>query len=356
VAVRLYGHGSQGSFGVVTEGMRTALKDLGEYIGTVLYDDPDGATVPGADTPLSITCGAPMQIINAHLQGQHKQHWLLLAVNSDGIPWGLLNELRGDIYSVAKDKHEPLVDGFLAPSQWCEEVIRDKFPDKPVLLCQHGVFEHFKPDLEHHAELVASYYRGQFRVLHITSTYKDRKGTRELLDVWKDFCRPGTFLTLLVNPVYLHDMDQYVRDKQLPNVLLRPGVGLPEEYIIEGYNRHHVVCQPSRAEGFGLTPLESRACGTPVVATACTGHADHVHGPGTVIIPHGGLAPVDDFIGSLAPTVQGSSILDALTDARERWEALHEEALNHVSDLKEHWSWKNRTAPALKQLKKLIEP
>src|SRR5690606_16992598 len=109
--------------------------------------------------------------------------------------------------------------------------------------------------------------------------------------------------------------------------------------------------QPSRAEGFGLVPLEARVAGVPVVTTACTGHQDHVTegSRGVVIVDSGADAPIDDGPGAMAPAVRAASVADALRVAyrcrgdillaaredapvvleQHSWEAVTRRALEH---------------------------
>ena len=49
----------------------------------------------------------------------------------------------------------------------------------------------------------------------------------------------------------------------------------PEDFA-EELRTVTAVLQPSRAEGFGLIPLQAVACGTPALLTGATGHAEYV--------------------------------------------------------------------------------
>jgi glycosyltransferase involved in cell wall biosynthesis len=136
------------------------------------------------------------------------------------------------------------------------------------------------------------------------------------------------------------------------------------------YRRFHAVAAPSRGEAWGMIPLEARACGVPIIATACTGHADHVlqpllpelgdwpfdrvrlppihahfpqsvrcYGPGVIEVHTGEFEPIDDGEGALGPSLRPQSVADALERAYHGWAGYAADARAHAGHLMERWSW-----------------
>ena len=137
------------------------------------------------------------------------------------------------------------------------------------------------------------------------------------------------------------------------------------------YQRHHVVVQPSRAEGFGLVPLEALASGVPVVATSCTGHAEYVDAvrsatrddlprysavspPGVVAVPTGELGPIDDGPGALAPSVDADAIAEALRLAYSDKDRLRREAAENARAIYLNWSWEATTRRFLEGFRRAV--
>lgn len=354
--IRLYGHQKgESSFVQVTRGMRFAAKSAGLLAGEVDLDRPDDERVePGADAAVALHCGAPLGVVVGHQSGVHRRHWLLLAPNSEGIPPFWRQRLRAPTRSGGIER--PLLDGFLAPSAWAADVLKREFPEHMVLVAPHGVHpEVHCPSVDDYAMRCAEYQDGVFKVVHFTSSLGQRKCTRELLRAWKSLeneLPPGARLLVVSNPLgvneYQWQAHQLKLSPQAADVVANPSAS--QAALAAALRHAHVVCQPSRAEGFGLLPLEARACGVPVVMTKCTGHGEHWAPDGVVTVPHGNLAPLDDYPGAMAPTVEMEAIRDALLCAYQTWSSLAEVAMYSADDVRDVWSWEKRNAPVLQAL------
>jgi glycosyltransferase involved in cell wall biosynthesis len=60
---------------------------------------------------------------------------------------------------------------------------------------------------------------------------------------------------------------------------------IAEEDLAEVYRGAEAFCFPSRAEGFGLTPLEAMACGAAVISSAATSLPEAVGDAGLLVGP-----------------------------------------------------------------------
>lgn len=360
--IRIYGNTGSGSLSEVSEGLRRGCAELGLLAGFVdcrahWREEP----VPGADAPVALIAGEPNNIVTSHAQGKHAQRWFMLAPNSAGILPDLVDYLT----------HSPLgggkfVDGLLAPSEWAAGVLRESLPELPVLVAPHGLRSDFRPSSEWAKRVQQSYQGGDFVVVHITSSQLQRKATWELAVAWSELCAAGwegARLLVLCHPLAHFEHESMRRKLGLGLDQMRVAVGLQlcTADLVKLYQSCHVVCQPSRAEGFGMVPLEARGCGTPVVVTACTGHSEHVPGvpplshkcwesQGVVVLPHGAEAPIDDFKGAMAPQVASADIAAALRYAREHWPEVQRAALDAAPALSTRWAWPRVIAPAMTQL------
>lgn len=333
--IRLYGvTGTNGSFGRVAAGIREGLEDLGALAGVVPIDDiEDDGVYHGALAPTAVFTGPPSLVPVMASHGEHTRHYAVLAPNSEWLPERLMESMT-EYTSV------------VAPSTWGAKVV-ERYTGEWIEPYRHGVSKKFIMRPATH--LRGLYDDGHFRVLHLSSTDRARKGTNELITAWLQLVRAG----------------RLGRAPQLHLVVDTPPGTFPEAEASDSirfpwrhlngtvdqmcalYQQFHLVCQPSRGEGFGMVPLEARASGVPVCATACTGHADHVipGSPGIVVVPHGPAAPIDDapHPEALAPSIPVDGLVAALSECYERWTELVGEAQAEAEHVRQLWSWRSVT-------------
>ncbi len=364
--VRLYGYGSsESSFTQVTRGMTDALAAVGELDGVYPMDvEEDEEHSRGGMAPVALNIGDPNGLLRAHRSGCHKSHWLLLAPNSETLPYGFMDGLLKPSPVLPKGM---LTGGLLAPSAWAASVLRRYVPDSmPVVVAPHGVTPRIHKTFGDLRARIRDLYEKneRFDVLHMTSSETERKGTKLLLRAWKQLKRTGHLppkarLFVVMNPQHVSKIRWWCSDLGLTeeDVTTEPGLTHSQGDIALLYGSVHAVCQPSRGEGFGMVPLEALACGVPVIATACTGHSEYLGTgqPGATIVHHGSVAPMDDFPGSMAPLVIAEAIESALIECYAKWRKLAAAAEENAETLRTEWSWTNKNGPAIRRMLQEVE-
>ena len=336
--IRIYGPTvGHGSWARVAAGMAHGLHALGRLAGFFPLEsavrEVDGGLGDGYDADVGVLVGPPSFANVLRGRGDHRRRVVMIAANSSWLPG---NDIRV-VESAATEA--------VAPSRWSADVVRSH-TSLPVGIWPHGVYLSFRVRADAYAHRE---YRedGRFRVLHLASTRKERKGTVELLQAWRQLHASGLLGEVgagasrldIVLPGPHADLGS--GSLSSAGVFFHPRLNLDEAAMAALYQCHDLVCQPSRSEGFGLVPLEARACGVPVCATFCTGHADHlvVGSPGFEPIVSGPPAPIDDGPGALAPSVSVDDVSSALLRCRARAAELRREAFDHATELGHRWSW-----------------
>jgi glycosyltransferase involved in cell wall biosynthesis len=249
-------------------------------------------------------------------------------------------------------------DVVLVPSQWMASIVRAADVQTPMFVVNHGV----GPDFRLNQERMFT-DPPPFVFLHPCAAvyYPERKGTPQALEAFSRLVDDGYDVTLRL----------VVGNKTKPIRKLIDGLpgsanerlqiyshagSRPQDDIAEAYRDCHALLAPSRAEGFGLIPLECRSLGTPVVQTMCTGHADHLDPDllpaewGVVVVKSGPLAPAWVSIGQ-APAVGAADVYQAMRHLMDHYEELKLAAVDKAEAVFHAWQWGTVTAPLVTWVK-----
>jgi hypothetical protein len=355
-----------GSLAIVARGIRSVLEELGVFAGLMPIDSAamDGELQDGVEAPIALVVGNPNWVGFPLAYGRHKKIIVEYAPNTRKQPMSMLKTMLA-----AK------VAMIITPSEWCRRVLIESWGEQiPVEVVRHGIDSRFR--VVHSAAP-----ENRFVILHHAASSPERKGTLELIQAVTEWGRDDVELDISCSIPTAMQISNSMDFRQsttcrlllpVPPLLPVPGAhtGATQriantwpESAIEQYRHCHVVCQPSRSEGFGMVPLEARACGVPVVMTCTTGHGEHVWTTskyagwgeqilevGIVDIPVREDAPLICEMGAMAPRVDPDLILASLKEARGRFDTLKREVLDSARAVGEKWTWKAQVAPWAKRI------
>jgi len=373
MSVRLYGRAlGHGSLSVVTSGFREVLEGAGLLEGFVALDksggDEEQDSPPGALARDGVFTGNLNLVPVMRRGARHERHWVQVTPNSTHIPRNLLAAVM-DLPNLrilsASQWGTTMIGSALAEmglryiedgNVWCTYAAPGKTVE--IHTMGHGV-SGFAPVLEELATARADFARGEFRVIHFSTTDGERKGTLELVQAWQMLekvlpCRPEL---LLVLDHHAHAaLQQRMLDLEIvlpSSARILPRGDMDAAAMSRVLCRMHLVAAPSRGEGFHLGVLESRACGVPVACTTTTGlSAGHAEGPGVVSIRQSDkLRPIDDGPGAMAPPLYPADIVESIAFAFSNWTELSFGAEESAPDVAREWSWQSQLAPLVERLR-----
>lgn len=351
-SVRLYYPGGKaGSFGVLAEGYLHAFNALDVKHAAFDYrvpPDEDGFSAGGSTYDIGLYVGEPTHLHLMQMHARHKVRYVVLAPNGYGIPDIIVKSCKR--YDVTP----------LAPSAWAQEVLERAFGHK-VEIAPHGV--HVQPASwdgeEEPAELMIWARQVEkgvvpLRLLHVTSTASDRKGTLTLLRAMEDegLC-DMVELRIKCDPMVAPGIQDIVSD--LPERCRRRISIDAESYPNDG--RYHAflrgwdaVIQPSRAEGFGLVPLEAASIGMPSVLTCNTGHEDFILDIWSHVIQEEDVEQESPSCSMASASIPGEhfpvrplsarSIAVAVRELRANLVRDMQKAIDIAPQVREKWAWK----------------
>jgi glycosyltransferase involved in cell wall biosynthesis len=246
------------------------------------------------------------------------------------------------------------------PSMWVFRAYRKAgVPVEKLLVVQHGIDPVFSVPPPSRVVKVE-----HLHFLHIAGArdFLVRKGTPQLISAFTKLFGEGGQLahkkaTLTIRTPPSPPLYRLIGASGAPHLFLvdaHEGALPPEKMYSYYLGSWAALVQPSRAEAFGICPVEARALGIPVILTEASGHREHFTDSADtrVYTPAGEeLIAVQGIPSGLAPAVSEYAIEEALVRFCANVPSATRKAAVLVGDVyTERWSWKCVTAPLAKAL------
>lgn len=124
-----------------------------------------------------------------------------------------------------------------------------------------------------------------FTFVSIGNLVKDKR-IDLVIKAFNIFYKQNTNSKLIIfgDGVLKEELRKLIKDLNINNVVELRG-RIPNNEIVEQYNKANVFVLPSAYETFGVVYMEAMACGLPVIATKCGGPEDFVNETNGILLP-----------------------------------------------------------------------
>ena len=252
-------------------------------------------------------------------------------------------------------------DLVVVPSQWCVDAFTRSGVTKKILKVNHGIYSNLAKTTRGIPKKSINFFNEHY-FLHVSGSlsFAARKGTSKLLRAYRRLVNDYKGLT---PKLYLKmpNTEGVVQAIELLNLkehtVLLSDVSLAPINMYSLQRNALAIVQPSRAEGFGIVPLESRAVGTPVIMTNATGHTEHCVSEVDLVIPtsrHMSLLETQANPLGSAPTVAEEDIYKSLCKMLTQIDRATFETTQYAEKSAEGWDWSNVLTPLIREIKSVI--
>ncbi len=178
--------------------------------------------------------------------------------------------------------------------------------EKKISVVHLGVEERFAPQDQQVIAACRAKYKLPNRFILYVGTLEPRKGIDTLIEAFAQLAARYTDTHLVLagkEGWYWQPILERIRTHSLENRVHVTGY-VADEDLPALYSAATIFAFPSRYEGFGLPPLESMACGTPVVSSNSSSLPEVVGEAGLLVVPDNPAALVSQIESILAnPTL-----------------------------------------------------
>jgi glycosyltransferase involved in cell wall biosynthesis len=229
-------------------------------------------------------------------------------------------------------------DLVVVPSTYCRWAFLESGVSVPVMVVPHGVGSAFRP----RHELVRRTPLIFYNTFHATSVF-ERKGVDELVSAFLEaFGRDGRDAVLRLRTQVTREMfDLAGRHDFGEAITVMPLEDLDVDSYAALFGLVHCTVHPSRGEGFGLVPLQSIACGTPVIATGATGMDDYLSDSNAIRVRTAGRV-AGHSVGNAAGAyhrIDQDHLVGSLQEMHTNWEHHYARTRRAAVGVRERYAW-----------------
>ncbi len=227
-------------------------------------------------------------------------------------------------------------DLVVVPSRFCQTTFIKSGLTTDTLIIPHGVSDAFQ-----NQNLTLPRIFTFYNVYSQMRPY--RKGEEELIYAFVKAFDLDPKVQLLLRTQLGNDLDTLLDELSAKSVVKVIEDELLESEYVKQFNQVHCVVHPSKAEGFGMIPLQALACGTPVIAPKITGLADYLSSNNALLLnPKGKVAALGDageMSGGKYHGIDQDHLVKCLQEMHQNWKREKQKATQCASIIQQKYHW-----------------
>jgi len=230
------------------------------------------------------------------------------------------------------------LDYIIVPSEFCKQSFKQSGVTTPIDVIPHGIEPEYRSYSDKRRQKPFTFYN-TFSV----HSFPYRKSCEELIRVFlKTFKGFEGDAELILRTQNQGPIIAYQKVHNFGKLIkIEPMINLTTEGFARIYSRVHCTVHPSKGEGFGLIPLQSLCCGTPVIAPPVTGMRDYLTKDNAVLLKTKGLISAESWGSQPGQyySIDENDLSRCLMYMYENWEKEFERSQKQCEEIRNKYTW-----------------